>query len=55
MIERGGKSLKSTNVVQEVSNVDASANIFKTRMALNGSHVAQILSVQKQKVATIMV
>jgi hypothetical protein len=34
VIERGGKSLQSTNVLQHVSNVDASANIFKTPMAL---------------------
>jgi hypothetical protein len=40
VIKRGGKSLQSTNVVEEVSNVHASVNIFKTPMALKGSHVA---------------
>jgi hypothetical protein len=47
VIRRGGKSLRSTNVVQEVSNVDASVNIFKTPMAPKGSHVTQVLAIEE--------
>jgi len=47
VIERGGKSLQSTNVIQEVPNVDASVNIFKTPMVPKGSHVNQTLVIQE--------
>jgi len=47
VIKRGGKSLRSTNVVQEVSNDDISVNIFQTPMAPKGSHVTQILAIQE--------
>ncbi len=54
MTKRGGKSLQSTNVVQEVSNVDASAKIFKTPVTPKGSHAAHVLFAQEQRMATIM-
>jgi hypothetical protein len=52
--ERGGKSLQSTNVLQDVSNVDANVDIFKIPMVLKGTHVPQVLIVHELKVATIM-
>jgi uncharacterized protein YabE (DUF348 family) len=47
VIKRGGKSLRSTNVIQEVSNDDTSVNIFQTPMAPKGSHVTQIFAIQE--------